>query len=52
MLQTIQDSLSTRALEFREAHTFDPKNYVEFQEVVKQGWAFSWWCGDSECEAK
>jgi prolyl-tRNA synthetase len=50
-LQSIQDSLLKRALEFREAHTFDPKNYVEFQEVVKQGWAFSWWCGDSECEA-
>jgi prolyl-tRNA synthetase len=52
LLQIIQDSLFDRALEFRKAHTFDPGNYEEFKEVVKQGWAYSWWCGSAECEAK
>jgi prolyl-tRNA synthetase len=22
------------------------------KEVVQNGWAFSWWCGSAECEAK
>jgi prolyl-tRNA synthetase len=21
-------------------------------EVVQKGWAYSWWCGDAECEAR
>lgn len=52
MLQTIQVSLYEKALAFREANTHDPKTYAEFKEVVQNGWAFSWWCGDSECETK
>ncbi len=51
-LQTIQASLHDRALAFRTDHTHDPKTYAEFREVVKDGWAFSWWCGSEECEAK
>ncbi len=51
-LQSIQASLYERALEFRRSHTFDPKDYEELKAVVDQGWAFSWWCGDAECEAK
>jgi prolyl-tRNA synthetase len=51
-LQSIQASLFERALAFRRAHTFDPKDYEELQSVVEKGWAFSWWCGDPVCEAK
>ena len=52
MLQSIQASLFESALTFRKAHTFDPKDYEELKEVVEKGWAYSWWCGDAECEAK
>jgi len=52
MLENIQAALLARATAFRDAHIFDPKGYEELKEVVQQGWAFSWWCGDNECEAK
>jgi prolyl-tRNA synthetase len=50
-MQTIQASLLEKALAFREANTHDPKTYEEFRQVVQNGWAFSWWCGDPDCEA-
>ena len=52
VLQTIQASLYERALAFRQQNTFDPKDYPELKHVLLNGWAFSWWCGSSECEAK
>ncbi len=51
-LQTIQASLFERALAYRKDHTFDPKDYEELKAVVEKGWAFSWWCGDVDCETK
>ncbi len=51
-LQSIQASLFERALAFRKAHTFEPKDYDELKAVIENGWAFSWWCGDAECEAR
>ena len=51
-LKTIQAALFERALAFRKANTYDPKDYGELSEVVQNGWAFSWWCGDAGCEAK
>lgn len=51
-LENIHRSLFTRALDFRRAHTHDPKSYEEFQEVVQDGWAESWWCAEAECEAQ
>jgi prolyl-tRNA synthetase len=51
-LQSIQASLFERALSFRKAHTFEPHSYDELKQVIENGWAFSWWCGDPECEAK
>ncbi len=51
-LQSIQASLFERSLAFRRAHTFDPKDYEELKQVIENGWAFSWWCGDAECESK
>jgi prolyl-tRNA synthetase len=52
MLTTIQADLFQRALDFREAHTRNPKDYVEFEEAVASGFALSWWCGDAGCEAQ
>lgn len=52
MLNTIQNSMLERATQFRDNNIHDPKNYAELQDVVQDGWAFSWWCGDAACEAK
>jgi prolyl-tRNA synthetase len=51
-LADIQASLYDRALEARRARTREPKDFAEFAQVVEQGFAFSWWCGRSECEAE
>lgn len=51
-LATIQADLYRRALDFREAHTYDPQDYAEFKEAVLNGFACSWWCGDADCEAQ
>ena len=51
LLDDIHNSLYERALAFRKAHTHEPKDYEEFKEVVKNGWAYAPWCGDPECEA-
>jgi prolyl-tRNA synthetase len=52
LLATIQADLYRRAFDFREEHTYDPKDYNEFKDVVDEGFAYSWWCGDAECEAQ
>ncbi|KPL84270.1 proline--tRNA ligase [Thermanaerothrix daxensis] len=52
LLDDIHHALLKRATQFRDEHIFDPKDYEELKEVVQHGWAFSWWCGSAECEAK
>jgi prolyl-tRNA synthetase len=52
VLADIQISLHDKALAFREANTHDPQDYDDFREVVRNAWAFSWWCGNPDCEAK
>ena len=52
LLAEIQTNMHDKALAFREANTHDPKDFTEFNEVIKDGWAFSWWCGRADCEAK
>jgi len=52
MLTDIQASMLKQATEFRDANIHDPRDYEELKEVVKDGWAFSWWCGSKECEAR
>ncbi len=52
LLAEIQTSLLNRAIQFRDSHIFEPKDYEELKEIVNNGWAFSWWCGDPACEAK
>ncbi len=49
-LDTIQKALYDRALSFRNANTMNPKDYREFQSAVEKGFAYSFWCGDSQCE--
>jgi prolyl-tRNA synthetase len=52
MLEEIQKSLYDRALAFRKAKTAEPDNYEEFKKAVEKGFAFAWWCGNADCEAK
>ncbi len=52
LLSEIQASMLRQATEFRDANIHHPKDYAELKEVVKDGWAFAWWCGSRECEAK
>ncbi|HKM91854.1 MAG TPA: proline--tRNA ligase [Candidatus Acidoferrales bacterium] len=51
-LEAIQKALYDRALEFRKANTHDPKNYDEFRNAVENGFALSFWCGNTDCEAR
>jgi prolyl-tRNA synthetase len=52
LLAEIQKALFDRALAFRNAHTSEPKNLEEFQSAVEQGFARTYWCGDTKCEEK
>jgi prolyl-tRNA synthetase len=52
LLDEIQKALHDRALAFRKANTHDPRNYDEFRAAVENGFAFSFWCGNAECEAR
>src|SRR5437899_9005901 len=52
LLEEIQKSLHDRALAFRRANTKEPKDYKEFKLAVENGFAYSYWCGSADCEAK
>ena len=52
LLTEIHASLFDRAKAFRDSHIFDPKDYEELKQMVENGWAYAWWCGDPACEAK
>jgi prolyl-tRNA synthetase len=52
LLSEIQQSLHDKALAFRKANTHDAKTYDELKAAVETGFAFSYWCGSAECEAK
>ncbi|MFZ5822546.1 MAG: proline--tRNA ligase [Chloroflexota bacterium] len=52
MLTDIQASMLKQATAFRDANIHDPRDYEELKQIVEDGWAFSWWCGDKACEAK
>jgi prolyl-tRNA synthetase len=52
LLTEIQAALLERATAYRDANIHDPQDYEALKEIVKDGWAFSWWCGSTECEAK
>ena len=52
MLDDIQQALFARALAFRKENTSEPADYDEFKRAVERGFAYSWWCGSGDCEAK
>ncbi len=52
MLNEIQASLLANATAFRDANIHEPKDYEDLKQIVQDGWAFAWWCGSAECEAK
>ncbi|MBI5953242.1 MAG: proline--tRNA ligase [Chloroflexi bacterium] len=52
LLVDIQASLLKRATEFRDANIHEPKDYEDLKNIVKDSWAFSYWCESRECEAK
>lgn len=52
MLKAIQQSMLENATAFRDKNIHEPKDYAELKEIVQDGWAFAWWCGDPACEAR
>ena len=48
----IQQSLHDKALAFRKSNTHDAKTYDELKTAVENGFAYSYWCGSADCEAK
>ncbi|HMV96138.1 MAG TPA: proline--tRNA ligase [Anaerolineales bacterium] len=52
LLDEIQASLLKRATEYRDANIHNVTTFDELKEVVKDGWAFAYWCESRECEAK
>ncbi|MCE5207949.1 MAG: proline--tRNA ligase, partial [Chloroflexi bacterium] len=52
LLDDIQNALLEKAVRFRDAHIYEPTDYNELVDIVQNGWAYSWWCGDPACEAK
>jgi prolyl-tRNA synthetase len=52
ILHEIQLAMHKKALEFRESHTREPKDYEEFKQAVESGFARAFWCGSADCEAK
>lgn len=52
LLNDVQHAMYQKALNFREAHIFEPDDYDHLKAIVEGGWAYSWWCGSAECEAK
>lgn len=51
-LEAIQANLLATATAFREANIHTARNYTELKEIVTEGWARAYWCGDLECEAR
>ena len=49
-LNSIQNALYERALNFREDNTSHPENYEAFKTAVEKGFALSFWCGNGQCE--
>jgi prolyl-tRNA synthetase len=39
-------------LAFRKSHTHDAKTYDDLKKAVENGFAYAFWCGSADCEAK
>jgi len=51
-LDEIQQALFDRALAFRKSSTFEPKDYEEFKQAVEKGFAYCYYNGDADVEAR
>ncbi len=53
LLQEIQDNMLKQATEFQNANIHDVEgDYEQFKQILTDGWAYTWFCGSAECEAK
>lgn len=50
LLEEIQLSIYEKAVKFRAANIHEPGTYEDLIEIVSHGWAYTWWCGDPQCE--
>ena len=50
--ENIQSSPYSCAIDYPQAHTYSHSDYISLKESLKNGLAFSLWCGSAECEAK
>jgi prolyl-tRNA synthetase len=53
-LDATQRGLFDQARDFRDAHTFRPKDMAEMAELLEEpgGFMLTGWCGSEECEAR
>ncbi|HEX2030204.1 MAG TPA: proline--tRNA ligase [Actinomycetota bacterium] len=53
-LEEVQEGLLRDATEFRDAHTFRPKDLGELASLIEDpgGFVVTGWCGSADCEAK
>jgi prolyl-tRNA synthetase len=52
MLQTIQAAMLADATAFRDANIHEARTLDELREIVSDGWAKAYWCGDPACETR
>jgi len=52
LLTNIHNALFERARNFRDSHIQDTATYDELVKAIENGWAYAWWCGSPECEAR
>ncbi len=49
-LEEIQNALLTKATVFRDENIHEVSDKGSLGEIVNEGWAYSWWCGQEACE--
>jgi prolyl-tRNA synthetase len=52
LLAEIQQTMHDKALAFRKSNTHDTASYDDLKKAVETGFAFAFWCGSADCEAK
>jgi len=53
LLAEIQSAMLQNATEFRDSNIhWVEGDYKRFSEILQEAWAYTWFCGSAECEAK
>lgn len=53
LLTEIQANLLQQATELRDTNIHEVRgDYEKFKQIVADAWAYTWFCGSTECEAK